>query len=283
MTWFKVDDSFYDHPKVFDLPDSAVALWIRAGCWSARNLTDGFVPARMPARLCDDPDTAVKALVDSGLWRRSKGGYQFHDWADYQPTREEVERGRKAAAERQRRRRARMRQQINEEPVTDMSRRDSRVNHNGSHGGSSRPPTRPDPTRPDPTRPSSGSVDRHLPPVDAREDDDDQDLDRLNEHIEGRIVELLRETTGRTVDRGHAAKVRRLILDGRDTRNPLGYVTSAIRGEPTRFLPPADPHGEAGAQVIAAVRTADWDTAAQIAHKRAAEIRARLARRKPNP
>lgn len=90
MTWFKVDDSFYDHPKVFDLPDSAVAWWVRAGSWSARNLQDGFVPTKMPARFCDDPEAAVRALVDRGLWRRTRGGYQFHDWTDYQPTREEA-------------------------------------------------------------------------------------------------------------------------------------------------------------------------------------------------
>ncbi len=90
MTWFKVDDSFYDHPKVFELPDAAVALWTRAGCWSARNLTDGFVPAKLPARLCDDPDTAVRALIDHGLWKRTRGGYQFHDWREYQPTAEAV-------------------------------------------------------------------------------------------------------------------------------------------------------------------------------------------------
>lgn len=91
MTWFKVDDSFYDHPKVYDAPDCAVALWIRAGCWAARNLTDGFVPSGMLARLCDDPDRAAKELVDRGLWRRTKGGYQFHDWSTYQLLREEVQ------------------------------------------------------------------------------------------------------------------------------------------------------------------------------------------------
>lgn len=99
MTWFKVDDSFYDHPKVFDAPDCAVALWARAGCWAARNLTDGFVPAGMPARLCDDPDTAVKELVDRGLWRRAKGGFQFRDWTDYQPSAERVKATRAVRAE----------------------------------------------------------------------------------------------------------------------------------------------------------------------------------------
>lgn len=100
MTWFKVDDSFYDHPKVFDAPDCAVALWTRAGTWSARNLTEGFVPTGMPARLCDDPDTAVKELVRRGLWTRTSGGYRFHDWDKYQPSRESVEdlRAKRAAA-----------------------------------------------------------------------------------------------------------------------------------------------------------------------------------------
>lgn len=99
MSWFKVDDSFYDHAKVFDAPDCAMALWIRAGCWSARNLRDGFVPAGMPARLCDDPDTAVRELLNRGLWRRAKDGYQFHDWSEYQPSAEKVRATRAKRAE----------------------------------------------------------------------------------------------------------------------------------------------------------------------------------------
>lgn len=90
MTWFRIDDSFYDHPKVFDAPDCAVALWTRAGTWSARNLTDGFVPNGMPARLCDDHATAVKELLRRGLWKRATGGFLFHDWTDFQPTAEAV-------------------------------------------------------------------------------------------------------------------------------------------------------------------------------------------------
>lgn len=90
MTWFKIDDSFYDHPKVFDAPDCAVALWTRAGSWSSRNRTGGFVPSRMPARLCDDPDRAVAELVRRGLWSRASGGYRFHDWTDFNPSREEA-------------------------------------------------------------------------------------------------------------------------------------------------------------------------------------------------
>jgi hypothetical protein len=89
MTWFKVDDSFYDHPKMYDASDASVALWIRAGTWSARNLTDGFVPTGMLARLSGDARTATAELCNRGMWLRTRGGYQFHDWHVYQITKEE--------------------------------------------------------------------------------------------------------------------------------------------------------------------------------------------------
>jgi len=103
MPWFKVDDSFYDHPKVFDASDAAIALWTRAGSWAARNLTDGFVPSAMLARLCGDGKRAAAELCDRGLWQRAKGGYLFHDWSDFQPTKEAVDNDRKLKAERQKR------------------------------------------------------------------------------------------------------------------------------------------------------------------------------------
>jgi hypothetical protein len=103
MPWFRVDDSFHEHPKVFDAPDCAVALWTRAGTWSAHNLTDGFVPSSILARFTGDPQKAARELVRRGLWFRVKGGFQFHDWHDYQPTREAVENDRKMKTERQRR------------------------------------------------------------------------------------------------------------------------------------------------------------------------------------
>lgn len=131
MTWFKVDDSFYDHPKVFDAPDCAVALWTRAGCWSARNLTDGFVPANLPARLCDDPDTAVKDLVRRGLWMRASGGYRFHDWNAYQPSADDVRdlRAKRAAAGRRGGQAKAARGKVGNETVTtsDSAPRDDSV------------------------------------------------------------------------------------------------------------------------------------------------------------
>ncbi|MGW1679361.1 hypothetical protein [Saccharopolyspora sp. NPDC002376] len=108
MPWFFVDDQLADNRKVRKAGTPALGLWVRCGSWAASNLTDGFVPADIAARY----GTARQAakLVEAGLWeqatRDGEPGYQFHDWTDYQQTREQVRARRAADAERQRRRRA---------------------------------------------------------------------------------------------------------------------------------------------------------------------------------
>jgi uncharacterized OB-fold protein len=79
---FQVDSDFYDHPKSTDASDAAVALWTRAGSYSAAKLLDGFVPDAMLARLSQTPEDAAQELVRRRLWKRVKGGYRFHEWEE---------------------------------------------------------------------------------------------------------------------------------------------------------------------------------------------------------
>lgn len=90
--WFKVDDSFFSNPKTAMLSDGATALWLRSGSWSAQQLTDGFIPARM-VPMFRGSDDSVRELCEVGLWERDdeRDGYWFHDWSDYQPDGEEVD------------------------------------------------------------------------------------------------------------------------------------------------------------------------------------------------
>lgn len=99
---FQVDADFYDHPKTFDLSDAAVALWTRAGSYSAAKLLDGFVPEAMIAPWSTEPSNAAAELVRHRLWRRVKGGYRFHQWDHRNLTKERVEADRKADRERKR-------------------------------------------------------------------------------------------------------------------------------------------------------------------------------------
>ncbi len=75
-----------------------MGLWVRAGSWSSAQLTNGFIPAHMAnamanamANPCDSD-----ALVLAGLWDAVEGGFQFHDWADFQPDAEAEKEKRKA-------------------------------------------------------------------------------------------------------------------------------------------------------------------------------------------
>lgn len=99
MAWFKVDDHLYSHPKWLAAPKTARALWVTAGAWSAGQLKDGFVPSTALAIL-EGTKREAQILIDIGLWEEAPGGYRFHDWAQFQPTREAVMEKRARDAER---------------------------------------------------------------------------------------------------------------------------------------------------------------------------------------
>jgi hypothetical protein len=105
VTWFKVDDGFWSHPKSVDLTPEAVALWVRAGSYCGKHLTDGFVPAGRLGMLQGTPEAAYE-LVVAGLWTEVPDGWQFHEWDRYQDTKDVVERRRESWKARQAKRRS---------------------------------------------------------------------------------------------------------------------------------------------------------------------------------
>jgi hypothetical protein len=149
MVWFKVDDRFHGSEPVKKIPReqraAAVGLWTLAGTWSAQFLKDGFVPGHMVEDLGGSFPLA-QTLVDVGLWRARRDGFQFVDWDKWQPTRESVEGKREAEARRAAAYRARRAGKSGDdhEGVT----RDESVSHAVVRS------SRPDPTRPDHKSPS---------------------------------------------------------------------------------------------------------------------------------
>ena len=97
MTWFKVDDKMATHPKFVACDLAARGLWVTMGCWSSDHLTDGLIP-HAAAALFDRDGDATAQLVLSGLWLEVDGGYQFHDWHEYQPTAKAAKAKKKARA-----------------------------------------------------------------------------------------------------------------------------------------------------------------------------------------
>ena len=126
MPWIRIDDHFDEHPKLAKVGPLGWALWLAGLAYCNRNLTDGFIPwstastlvpwdypeGDLPTRIYVGSDKMVSEedavdgvrviflLVDAGIWDRVAGGYQVHDYEDYQPTKAQImaEREAKAAA-----------------------------------------------------------------------------------------------------------------------------------------------------------------------------------------
>lgn len=114
MPWAAFDDEFWINPKLQRLSDKAHRLYVRAIGYSAKYMTDGVVDTTAlhtlaaTRKVCDE-------LVAAGCWQPvPDGGYQIHDYLDFNPTRQQVLDKRQKAAERQ----ARKRGHANKDPDT---------------------------------------------------------------------------------------------------------------------------------------------------------------------
>lgn len=169
MTWVRLDDHVDEHPKIAAVGPLGLALWTAGLTYCNRALTDGFIPERVARKLVDwtwtspsgvvwqigisgtsengaspgydvDSEMVIEQLVEHGLFEPVDGGYQIHDYLDYQPSREEVLASREQATERQRRWRASRRDQ-----QRDQQRDSQRDQRRESHGESQRSHTDPVP------------------------------------------------------------------------------------------------------------------------------------------
>lgn len=177
-------------------------MYVRCGTYAAQHLTDGFVPEQVALQY-GTPALAA-TLVQAKLWRRTRGGWRMPDYLEYNPSKEAVDKERKAAAERQKRRREAM-----------ASRRDSpRDSHDPV-------PARPGFKTADVVNRTNGSM--PWPP----------------ELIES-IIREVRDVTSRSISDEWACRVASELLKGRTPANPVAYVRQAIRNDPNprlRFLP----------------------------------------------
>lgn len=146
MPWGKMDDKFHRNEKVRKLRKQrggreALGVWVFWWSWC---LDDPELTGCIPSgELSREDERSALLLVDVGLWDKTDAGYQFHDFNEYNPTREQVEARREADRLRQEEKRKRDKGR--------ESRRDNGVSHTGNQGdvASTRDPV---PSRPDPSQ-----------------------------------------------------------------------------------------------------------------------------------
>lgn len=85
MVRFVVDDKAHANSKIRSVladDPAALALWTVAGSWCGDQTNDGFVPDhQLPWLIPVGGEELARKLVRHGLWRRVRGGYQFHEWS----------------------------------------------------------------------------------------------------------------------------------------------------------------------------------------------------------
>lgn len=234
MTWFKVDDKLWGHPKWVALPAGARALWVTAGSYCASNETDGRLSAAMLTPLGGRPRDADK-LVECGMWERVEGGYLFHDWAEYQPTKAQVRAERDAAKERQRKWREGRTSRRND-AVSNA------VTNTSGHSVTNAAPTRPDPSLSPPT-PSRDSPPTPLTnPADAGDE-----RDKPNGHTPAR--QLAATLLGIDPDSPRLDDLP-AILDSHNVRSPAAWLrTAAANGDLEGLLDTGPPDTDPWAHV----------------------------------
>jgi hypothetical protein len=203
VAWFKIDDGFTNSKPVLRLQrrvrSSAIGLWTLAGAWSAKEMTDGFIPDYVLEELASTPAIAGH-LVKCGLWEEAPEGWKFKGWEKYQPTREQIMEARERETERKRKYR-------------ESQRRPSGTSE-GQTEGHQWESGHPDPTRPDPTpkeEPKGSSVEIR------------EDVKALCELLADRIEAngSLRPTIGKT----WTDSARRMLdLDGRETDKAANLI-----------------------------------------------------------
>lgn len=115
MPWVKLDEDFPRHPKIAKAGPLGLAMQVAGLCYCNRHLTDGFIPRSIAATLLDFEGiglvngmqgedahwkTIADELVEIRLWDVVEGGYEIHDYLEYQPSKDAVlaEREQKVAA-----------------------------------------------------------------------------------------------------------------------------------------------------------------------------------------
>lgn len=108
MTWGRIDDTFYDHPKVLAAGDAAVGLFVRMISYCNRHGTDGVVNRAAFMQLTSTNRARIRqvnALESVGLLHPIEHGWRIHDFGDYNDTVAQVEERREKERQKKRRQR----------------------------------------------------------------------------------------------------------------------------------------------------------------------------------
>jgi hypothetical protein len=100
MSWARLDDGFYDNPKILGVDLAAVGLYAVGLSYAGKQLTDGHLTHVVARHLSRGDAALVTQLVEAKLWIVTPDGYAINDFLQFNPSHKSVERQRKEARQR---------------------------------------------------------------------------------------------------------------------------------------------------------------------------------------
>lgn len=209
MPWARIDDGLHANEKFAAISLGATGLWTLCLSWTTDQLKDGFIPKAMVTRLGGrDAADLVSELVQAGLWDEVEGGYQVHNYLEYNLPAEKVIAEREAAKARMTRRRS------EQKPNFDDGSADVRPNF-----ARSSPSPTPHTPHPIPTPIQQAPL---TPPGD--------------ETLEGLLAE--RPDLAKALDRDYGAAVERYARKGIPVKHPDKLKLRILQGLIEKNPPP---------------------------------------------
>lgn len=99
MSWAKLDDGFWMHPKVVMAGNETAGIFCRCLSYCGKYLTDGKVPAEVALAIAGSKRSLEKTVTTGFLQALPSGDYFISDYAHYNPLRDEVEAKRQERSE----------------------------------------------------------------------------------------------------------------------------------------------------------------------------------------
>jgi hypothetical protein len=94
LPWVRLDSQFPQNPKILNLVADkkyrAGFCWLASLAYSGAHGTDGFIPHNALPYI-HASKREPEYLLDVGLWVPTPGGWECHDWRDFQPSSQEHE------------------------------------------------------------------------------------------------------------------------------------------------------------------------------------------------
>jgi len=100
VSYFRISDQIDDHPQFFGLSDRAFRVWIYAGVWCQRHLTDGKIPKAIAKGLHRSSTETIAELVAAELLVASQTEYTLTGYLKHNDSRETVQQRRAHTRER---------------------------------------------------------------------------------------------------------------------------------------------------------------------------------------